>query len=70
MRHSHRVLTPLTHCHSKAAGTQMVGRDVQIVDGRTRIFQVCGQIADLHTVDEKLQTWILIFDGYWVIFIT
>ena len=41
------ALTQRTYCPSEAAATRMDGTDVQSVDGRTRIFQIRGRIADL-----------------------
>jgi len=40
--HSHRVCTV-----TEAAGARTDGTAVQIADGRTRIFQIRGRIADL-----------------------
>jgi len=41
------ALTQRTYRPSEAAATRTDGTDVQIADGRTRIFQIRGQIADL-----------------------
>ena len=41
------ALTQRTYCPSEAAATRTDGTDVQIADGRTRIFRIRGRIADL-----------------------
>jgi len=63
---------PLTRCMQ--TDVQMNGRDVWIAVGRTgillRIFWIGRRIVYFVHVHEKLQMRILIFDQYWVIFIT